>query len=76
VEDEQYVIEPLSELEVLISSVSPGLRTPCLWTKRYGSGRVVYCALGHDATQLRHPAVRTLVDNAVAWCAAASEGSS
>lgn len=40
---------------------------PVLWTHRYGSGRVVYDALGHDAASLEHPVHRRLIQRAALW---------
>ena len=40
---------------------------PLVWSHRYGEGRVVYDALGHDATSLRHPDHTRLIGQALAW---------
>lgn len=44
-------------------------RQPALWTHRYGSGRVVYDALGHDVASLEHPVHRRLLQRAALWAA-------
>ncbi len=66
--DEQYLLEPRAEFSTLLSSVHDDLRTPCLWHKKHGHGKVVYCALGHGEEQLRHPVLRRVVENALDWC--------
>lgn len=40
---------------------------PLVWTYRYGAGRVVYDALGHDVSSLRHPDHARLLGQALAW---------
>lgn len=44
-----------------------GAWMPCLWTHSYGSSRVCYDALGHDAGSLGHPAHQQLIEQAVRW---------
>jgi type 1 glutamine amidotransferase len=43
---------------------------PVLWTHRYGAGRVVYDALGHDERSLRHPTHAEIIRRAAAWASA------
>jgi type 1 glutamine amidotransferase len=40
---------------------------PLVWAHRFGEGRVVYDALGHDVSSLRHPAHARLITQALAW---------
>jgi hypothetical protein len=40
---------------------------PLVWTHRFGEGRVVYDALGHDVSSLRHPDHARLIVQALAW---------
>jgi hypothetical protein len=40
---------------------------PLVWTHRFGQGRVVYDALGHDIASLRHPDHTRLITQALAW---------
>jgi hypothetical protein len=42
-------------------------RQPVLWAHRHGAGRVVYDALGHDATSLEQPVHRRLIQRAALW---------
>ena len=40
---------------------------PVLWAHRYGAGRVVYDALGHDRASLTHPDHQQLLEQALTW---------
>lgn len=40
---------------------------PVVWAHRFGAGRVVYDALGHDRASLRHPEHARLLAQALAW---------
>jgi type 1 glutamine amidotransferase len=40
---------------------------PLVWAHRFGRGRVVYDALGHDVSSLRHPDHARLITRALAW---------
>ena len=42
-------------------------RQPACWTHHYGRGRVVYDSLGHDASSLRQPIHRRLVQRSALW---------
>jgi type 1 glutamine amidotransferase len=42
-------------------------REPVVWTRRYGQGRVCYCALGHTVATMRHPQVQRILQRGVAW---------
>jgi len=42
-------------------------REPVVWTRRYGQGRVCYCALGHTAATMRHPQVQRILQRGTAW---------
>jgi len=44
---------------------------PVAWTKRYGDGRVFYCANGHDERAFAHPTFQKLVVRGVRWVAGA-----
>jgi hypothetical protein len=65
--DELYLLEQLSPFEVLLSADHLGFERPLAWVKPFGQGRVCYCALGHAPEQLRHPSVRAVLKNALAW---------
>jgi type 1 glutamine amidotransferase len=42
---------------------------PVAWTKRWGAGRVFYCALGHQAAVFDVPEARELMRRGLAWAA-------
>lgn len=66
---EQRVL-PASEIYGWAETAGDSPRTgrqPVLWTHRYGAGRVVYDALGHDATSLEHPVHSRLIQRAALW---------
>ena len=44
-----------------------GVDMPVAWKRRWGEGRVFYCALGHTVDVLEHPTVTTLLERAIAW---------
>ena len=46
---------------------------PVTWTKTYGTGRVFYCSLGHQANIVALPQVMTMMSRGMCW--AAGEGS-
>jgi hypothetical protein len=44
-------------------------RMPQVWTKRWGAGRVFYCALGHSRAVLEEPTPRELMRRGFRWAA-------
>ena len=52
---------------------APLAEQPSLWTHRYGLGRVVYSALGHDRQSLLHPTHGRLLRRAAVWAAGGSD---
>jgi uncharacterized protein len=42
---------------------------PVVWTKKWGKGKVYYCALGHVAEIVRMPEVTQLMRNGMVWAA-------
>lgn len=40
---------------------------PIIWVKTYGEGRVVFCALGHQARSLKNEIFRKIIRNSVKW---------
>jgi type 1 glutamine amidotransferase len=58
-------VVPLTGMQVLAEAEGH----PMVYVKRYGAGRVVYLASGHDSRSLDHPTYRTLFTRAVAWAA-------
>ena len=50
-----------------------GVEMPVVWKRRWGKGRVFYCALGHTVDVLQHPTVTELLSRAIAWAHRKSE---
>jgi uncharacterized protein len=44
-----------------------GVTIPVVWKRRWGSGRVFYCSLGHVAKDFGVPEVRELVRRGMLW---------
>lgn len=65
--DERYLHEIRGGVQVHFVSVVGDERNPFAWTRRHGEGRVCYCAAGHTVASLRHPAVRGLIEEGLAW---------
>jgi type 1 glutamine amidotransferase len=40
---------------------------PVVWTRRYGQGRVCYCALGHTVSTMHHPQVQQILRRGLGW---------
>ena len=47
---------------------------PVAWTKRWGQGRVFYCALGHHADVFDVLEARTMMERGLLWAAGSLEG--
>jgi len=77
VEGEQYYHHVDPAVHVLATTEFPvaegphaanGLvKMPMLWTKRWGNGRVFYCAIGHTVDEIAAEPVRTLVQRGLLW---------
>ncbi|MBD1379608.1 ThuA domain-containing protein [Metabacillus arenae] len=50
-------------------SVNGKVDMPVVWSKRWGEGKVYYCALGHVAQIVRMPEVITLMRKGMSWAA-------
>ena len=75
VETEQYYMHTDPAIHVLATTRSgphlqnPAVEMPVAWTKRWGSGRVFYSALGHCLADLQAPAPRELMRRGMLWAA-------
>jgi len=49
-----------------------GARMPIAWKRRWGRGRVFYCALGHTLSVLEIPSIIGMLRRAVSWAADSS----
>jgi type 1 glutamine amidotransferase len=72
---EQYYIHVDPSNEVLATTTFGdehvpwirGVTIPVVWKRRWGSGRVFYCSLGHVAKDFEVPEVRELVRRGMLW---------
>lgn len=70
VHDECYSLLDLqSGVCPLLESEHSGNAHPLLWARRYGPGRVVYDALGHDESAYRVPEHREILLRSARWSA-------
>lgn len=46
-----------------------GVKMPVLWTRQHGQGRVAYCSVGHNTTDLGAKPVPELVTRCIIWAA-------
>lgn len=51
-----------------------GCVMPVVWKRRWGTGRVFYCSLGHKAVDFDVPEAREIVRRGMRWAARASDG--
>ena len=74
---EQYYLHVDPANEVLATTTFSGEHTPwvagcvmpVVWKRRWGDGRVFYCALGHVAADFAVPEARELVRRGMRWAA-------
>jgi uncharacterized protein len=72
---EQYYMHCDPSNEVLVTTTFrgdylpwiEGTVMPVVWKRRWGEGRVFYCSLGHHASDLEVPEVRTIVQRGMLW---------
>jgi type 1 glutamine amidotransferase len=71
-DDEVYGdLDRRGDLDVLAVArpAAGGDEQPVVWSRRFGAGRVVYDALGHDADSVRAPEHARLLAQSVRWLA-------
>ena len=67
VRDELYRHEYDPENRIHFYTVVGGEREPVVWTRRWGRGRVCYCALGHTVGAVRHLQTHQILGRGLAW---------
>lgn len=67
VRDELYRHEYDAANRIHFYTVLGDEREPVVWTRRWGQGRVCYCALGHTVSAMRHPCVQQILQYSLAW---------
>jgi type 1 glutamine amidotransferase len=61
-------------IQVLMETDHPLNDKPVVYTGVHPQARSVYIQMGHSASTFRHPTYRTLVHNAIRWCARRPKG--
>ena len=69
VEDEQYVLDYDTRVNILANALYKGDTMPVAWTKQHGQGRVFYQALGHDPKACEHPVFKQMLVQGALWAA-------
>ncbi len=67
VEDELYLTDVDSSVQVHLTAQHEGSPQPLAWSRTQGSGRVVYFALGHDESAWGLAAYRKIVVQSIGW---------
>ena len=68
ISDELYVLDREPEdVHVLATAVWEDKTQPMVYTKRYGKGKVLYNALGHNELSFNNPAFRKLIVQGIKW---------
>ncbi len=67
--DEHYFMDMIAPPDDLfLTSSSEHGEQPAGWTRRVGAGRVCVLTPGHNVEVWLHPAMQTLLHNALTWC--------
>jgi type 1 glutamine amidotransferase len=68
ISDELYVLdrEP-KDVNVLATTIWENKTQPMVYAKKYGNGKVLYNALGHDEAAFNNPAYRQLTVQGIKW---------
>jgi uncharacterized protein len=68
-EEELYTFEldNLCDKEILMTATDGNITAPAAWIKKYGKGKVVYLAQGHDKKSFENLSFRKLIKNSVEW---------
>lgn len=69
IKDELYRHVLQEGVEIHYTAEIAGKEAPAVWTHHYGRGKVCYCMPGHTAGSMRHPAMRAILQRALAWVA-------
>ena len=68
----RFVMDPLAEVEILLTYAHEGEDWPAAWTRSYGKGRVAYLMPGHHSASFQHEGYRHWIRQAARWAAKAS----
>lgn len=62
--DEFYIMDLKDDIVTHAFSIKDDEKIPCLWSKNYRKGRVVYLALGHDVISVSSEAYKVALNKA------------
>jgi uncharacterized protein len=62
-----FELDNFCDKEILLTA-SDGINySPAVWVKRFGNGKVVYLAPGHDINSFKNDSFRSLIRNSALW---------
>lgn len=67
VTDEQYITSYDARVDVLATALYRGMPSPVIWTKKWGRGKIVFNALGHDPQACRNETFAELLKRSIFW---------
>ncbi|UOE95347.1 ThuA domain-containing protein [Alkalihalobacillus sp. LMS39] len=75
-EEELYEFEfdPFVKLDILVECSNGEKTMPAVWWRKYGLGKVIYIAPGHDDKSFQNPTLQRLIVNSVNWCIRKEDG--
>jgi type 1 glutamine amidotransferase len=75
IEDELYTYPRVFDvIDPLLTADWQGDEHPMLWVRKYGDGRVCYCALGHDLKSFQNPSFGEILRHSAMWVCGVDPG--
>ncbi|ANS76868.1 glycosyl hydrolase [Paenibacillus yonginensis] len=65
----RFELDPLAQVEVLLTYSHEGQEWPAAWARNYGLGRVVFLMPGHHLPSFQHEGYRQWIVQAARWAA-------
>lgn len=62
-----FELDNFCDKEILLTASDGISYSPAAWVKRFGNGRVVYLAPGHDINSFKNDSFRSLIRNSALW---------
>jgi type 1 glutamine amidotransferase len=62
-----FELDNLCDKEILMTAMDGNITSPAAWVKKYGKGKVVYLAQGHDKKSFENHSFRKLIKNSTEW---------
>jgi uncharacterized protein len=63
----QFEMDKLADVQMLLEYRLDGQRFPAAWARKYGLGKMVFLAPGHDNRSFEVPAFQNLISRSAAW---------